>query len=181
MDEIVQTGDPVLRETARPVPEEMFGTEELSSFISRMTEALDNKLDGVALAAPQIGISLRIFIVRYDRTELTTEDTIDELAPDVGVFINPKIIKSSRKRDEMEEGCLSVQGVYGQTVRYKRASVTAQGEDGTHFTRGGGGILAQIFQHEIDHLNGILFIDHALNLYEIRKNNNDISHDSNIS
>ena len=67
----------------------------------------------------------------------------------------------------MDEGCLSVRGVYGTTKRHERVTVRARNQDGTKFERGGGGIMAQIFEHEIDHLNGILFIDHAEHLIQI--------------
>ncbi len=166
MKEVKQIGADVLRKTAKPVPRGLFGTSELTSIISDMTETLDNEPDGVALAAPQIGLSWRLFIVRYDRiaapknTELINN-------PEIGVYINPKILKTSRKREDMEEGCLSVRNIYGQTIRYKRTTVEAQHENGTYFSRGGGGILAQIFQHEINHLDGILFVDHATHIYKI--------------
>ncbi len=167
---ILQNGDPILREVALPVPEELFGTPELAQIIADMADTLDGQLDGVALAAPQIGISYRIFIVRYDRTLPPTPENasaIEESAvpsPEVGVFINPRFTKSSRRRAEVDEGCLSVRGVYGTTLRHERATVQARTVDGTHFERGGGGLLAQIFQHENDHLDGILFIDHALDI-----------------
>jgi peptide deformylase len=132
-----------------------------------MTLALDAQQDGVALAAPQIGISYRIFIVRYDRLGPTVKGI--QLPADLGVYINPEFTKSSRRRHEIEEGCLSVRGLYGKTCRHERASVKAYDESGKSFERGGGGILAQIFQHETDHLNGILFIDHAIDIYDIRE------------
>lgn len=155
----------MLREVAPEVSAEMFGTPELTQVITDMVEALDAAKDGVAIAAPQIGVSLRIFAVRYDR--LHPSPTGEELPADVGVYINPEFIKASRRREEMSEGCLSVRGIYGKTYRHERATVRAQNEDGSSFTRGGGGILAQVFQHEIDHLDGILFIDHAFDCYEI--------------
>ncbi len=155
----------MLRKIAETVPDDFFGTSKLTKIIASMTEALDKALDGVALAAPQIGISYRIFIVRYDRTLPPEKDVAQK--PEIGIYINPKIIKTSRRRANVEEGCLSVRGVYGHLHRYERTTVSAQHEDGSHFTRGGGSILAQIFQHEIDHLNGALFIDYAKDLYEI--------------
>lgn len=158
MTPIVQNGEPVLRRIAEPVSEALFGTEELSKILKDMEESLDAQPDGVALAAPQIGISLRIFIVRNDRI-VPPGDL--PLPADVGVYINPEFVKSSKRRMSMDEGCLSVRGIYGKTMRHDRATVRARAFDGSTFERGGGGILAQIFQHETDHLNGILFIDHA--------------------
>ncbi len=178
MKEIVQDGALVLRETASPVPEELFGTPELAHIIADMTEALDRELEGVALAAPQIDIPYRIFIARKDRTLPPPAEiqgsTLDQNSqgrtlpePEVEVYINPEIVKTSRKRAKMDEGCLSVRGVYGTTKRHERVTVRARNQDGTKFERGGGGIMAQIFEHEIDHLNGILFIDHAEHLIQI--------------
>lgn len=172
MKEIVQDGAKVLRDMAKPVPEKLFGSLELTKLIRDMEEALDEKPEGVALAAPQVGVSYRLFIVRKDRTlppvMVPKGATPPPLPPaEVEIYINPEIIKTSRRRARADEGCLSVHGVYGTTKRHERVSVRARHPDGKPFTRGGGGILAQIFEHEIDHLNGILFTDHAENLIQI--------------
>ncbi len=190
MKEIVQDGTPVLRDIALPVPEDLFGTPELVHLIKDMEEALDKETEGVALAAPQIGVSYRVFIVRKDRTRPSpkaTEGTAlplhaprsgasgkllaesEVLAPEIEVFINPEIVKTSRKRAKTDEGCLSVRGVYGTTNRHERVTIRARRPDGSKLTRGAGGLLAQIFEHEIDHLNGILFIDHAEHLIHIKR------------
>jgi len=84
------------------------------------------------------------------------------------VFINPEIIKISKKKGSVPEGCLSVRWLYGEVKRSTNATIRAYDENGKIFTRGGGGLLAQIFQHEVDHLNGVLFIDKAKNLVEIK-------------
>ncbi|MDP3402375.1 MAG: peptide deformylase [bacterium] len=169
MSVIVQDGEPVLRKVSTPVPEELFGTPELKAIIDDMAATLNEQLDGVALAAPQIGIPYRIFIVRYDRTVAPTPEGEEDHAADLGVYINPVFVKSSRRRLEMDEGCLSVRGIYGKTMRNERATVRARDVEGVSFERGGGGLLAQIFQHETDHLNGILFVDHATDLIEVNK------------
>lgn len=85
------------------------------------------------------------------------------------VFINPEITKLSRKKIWVPEGCLSVRWLYGETSRADKATIRAYDEHGKLFTRGGSGLMAQIFQHETDHLNGILFIDHARNVEKITK------------
>lgn len=166
MKEIVQNGHEALRRVAEPITEELFGSEELATMVAEMDEALDAQPDGVALAAPQIGLSKRIFLVRYDRMRPRTEEP---LLKDLGVFINPEFVKTSRRMEVMDEGCLSVRKVYGKTMRHERATVRARALDGSTFMRGAGGILAQAFQHEIDHLDGVLFIDHALDLHEVER------------
>ncbi|MSU74288.1 peptide deformylase [Candidatus Kaiserbacteria bacterium] len=178
MKEIVQDGAEVLREIAKPVPEKLFGTPELMQLIRDMEEVLDEKPEGVALAAPQVGVSYRLFIVRKDRILPPPipppeggprEKLPSPLPAEVEVYINPEIIKTSRRRARTDEGCLSVNGIYGTTKRHERVSIRARHRDGKPFTRGGGGILAQIFEHEVDHLNGILFIDHAEHLIKIHE------------
>lgn len=179
MKEIVQDGAPILREKASPVPEELFGSSELTALVKEMSEALDQFPEGVALAAPQMGVPYRLFIVRKDRTlpppPRNKGSTLDSgpqgrtlvAVPEVEVYINPEIVKTSRKRAKADEGCLSVHGIYGTTKRHERVTIKARGIDGSHMQRGAGGLMAQIFEHEIDHLNGILFIDHAEHLIRI--------------
>lgn len=169
----------MLRSTAESVPEKLFGTSELTEIIADMTETLDRELEGVALAAPQVGLSYRLFIVRKDRTlpplPIDQGQILDSNAQgrtlrpaEVDIYINPEIVKTSRKRARVDEGCLSVRGVYGTTKRHERVTVRARTVDGKRFERGAGGIMAQIFEHEIDHLNGILFTDHAEHLIEVK-------------
>ena len=167
MKKIVQDGAPVLREVAKPVPEELFGSTKIARLVRDMAAALDAQPEGVALAAPQVGVSWRLFIVRTDRT--LPPLAAGETAPpaEIEVYANPEIVKTSRKRVRADEGCLSVRGVYGTTNRHERVTVRARRADGIRFTRGAGGLLAQIFEHELDHLNGVLFTDHAENLLAI--------------
>ena len=172
MREIVQDGAPVLRQTASLVPDELFGTPELTNLIKDMEEALDKEPEGVALAAPQIGVSYRLFIVRKDRTIFPSGSprhisSPQNSVPEIEVFINPEIVRTSRKRAKTDEGCLSVRGVYGLTNRHERVTIRARRPDGSRIERGAGGLTAQIFEHEMDHLNGILFTDDAENLIRI--------------
>ena len=75
------------------------------------------------------------------------------------IFINPKILKTSQKKVFLKEGCLSLTGIYKEIWRKEKALIEAYDENGKKFRRGASGLLAEIIQHEIDHLNGILFID----------------------
>lgn len=167
MKPIVQDGHPALRSGAEPVAESEFGTPELQALVEEMQETLDAAQNGVALAAPQIGVGRRIFVVRYDRMVPPPPEGVPVPPPSRGVFINPEFVKASRKREVMDEGCLSVNGVFGKTLRHVQATVEARDTDGRYFERGGGGVLAQAFQHEIDHLDGVLFIDHAADVVEV--------------
>jgi peptide deformylase len=165
---IVQKDDAVLRDIAQVVPKEFFGTPKLKKILRDMSTALASQDDGVAIAAPQIGISLRIFVVSGSIIDLLYPErtTTEKKAKDI-VFINPTIIKLSREREIVEEGCLSVRYLYGTIKRAKKARVRAQDENGSQFEIGGSGLLAQIFQHETDHLEGVLFIDKATNLRDM--------------
>lgn len=175
---ILQKGSPVLREKAKEVSSEEIRTPKIQKIIKEMKDALHREPDGVALAAPQIGYGVRIFMTcepcfeDYSEIEDVEErkKKLEEKrsAPHKDqVFINPEIIKLSKKREDMNEGCLSVRWKYGEVKRALQARVRAYDEDGKVFERGASGLLAQAFQHEIDHLDGILFIDKASNLEEI--------------
>ncbi len=177
MKKIVQEGAPILREHAKPLPQRLFGTPELAKMLKDMETALDKEIDGVALAAPQIGLPYRIFIARVDRTLPTPKEGEPARPPELQIYINPEIIKTSRRTHEVDEGCLSVRGVYGKTRRHERVTVRAQHEDGSTFTRGAGDVLAQIFEHETDHLNGILFIDHADHLLTLAHEGEKFAHE----
>jgi peptide deformylase len=164
MTKIVQKGEGsgVLRETATPVKGDEFDSEALREIIAKMKEALHETQDGVAIAAPQIGISKRIFLVRdtvfAERGDLDTADQ---------EFINPDIVNTSQDTDEFDEGCLSVRNTYGKVTRHTQATVRAQNVFGDEFAVGGSGLLAQIFQHETEHLDGVLFVDNARDLHTI--------------
>jgi peptide deformylase len=158
--------DSVLRHDAKEVLKSEFGNEELKKILNDMGEAMEKEKDGVAIAAPQIGISKKIFLVK----EIAYDANNKKSKWKPLVFINPKIIKAGKKMEEVEEGCLSVRPLYGTTIRHANVTIEAQDFTGNKFTFGASGLIAQIFQHECDHLEGILFIDHAENIQEININ-----------
>jgi peptide deformylase len=160
MVKIVQKGNEVLRKKAVAVAIEQITTPSTQKVLRDMRTALEQEEDGVAIAAPQIGVSLRIFLVSPKGYKNYTPDK-------PLVFINPEIIKVSKKKTWVPEGCLSVRWWYGKTHRHNQATVRAYNEQGELFEYGGSGLLAQIFQHEIDHLNGVLFDDHAEDVHEL--------------
>jgi peptide deformylase len=163
---IVQKDTPVLRQVAQPIPVGDILSPAIQTIIAEMFAALETQEDGAALAAPQIGYNLRIFVV--SKTLFGSHETARyKTAEHRYVFINPEIIKLSRSKKLLDEGCLSVRGWYGTVQRSERATVRAYDEQGQLFERGASGLLAQVFQHEVDHLNGTLFIDHAQELWEV--------------
>lgn len=176
---ILQKEEKVLREVAKEIPISQIKSAKIKKVLKEMSESLATQDDGVAIAAPQIGYSLRIFAVAgkifeedflKNREERIKDRSVAKSKVKTAIkdiyFINPKILKLSRKKEWVPEGCLSVRPWYGKTYRSTKALVEAYDENGEKFTRGGAGLLAQIFQHETDHLNGILFIDHAKELKE---------------
>jgi peptide deformylase len=195
--QIYQSPDPILRAKTRGIVDKDIKSPSTMRVLNKMRAALEAEDDGVALAAPQIGESLRIFIVSpkaflreddlksknsksnkdknglagSDPAKLDKKDVEQKLneisAKEKLVYINPVITRRSRETTELEEGCLSVRWLYGAVRRHTKATVRAYDEHGNVFSRGASGLLAQIFQHEIDHLDGILFIDKAKDLREL--------------
>ncbi len=169
MVKILQKEHSVLRKKAKKVSREDIASEKVKKVIEKMKKALHSQEDGVAIAAPQIGESLCIFVISgkaiawYKASEKEFSDAI---------YINPEIVKSSKEKMEVEEGCLSVRPWYGLVRRNKKVTLKYQNMKGEIKQEGGSGLMAQIFQHEIDHLNGILFTDKAKSLEEIPLDNN---------
>jgi peptide deformylase len=170
MVKIVQSEEKVLREMAKEIPLKEISSPHIQKILKDMKSALLSQEDGVAIAAPQIGVALRIFIVSGRTFDIESgeyeENKAKPKAKDI-VCINPIITKLSKDKEDMDEGCLSVRWLYGKVKRSKKASIEAYDENGKKFSRGASGLLAQVFQHETDHLDGILFIDKAKDLAEI--------------
>jgi peptide deformylase len=170
--EIIQKDNPLLRKISTPVPLAKIKSPEIKAIISDMKKTIKNQTDAVAISAVQIAQPVRIFVVSkkvfkiIDNGLTKAQDIVADTKNDL-VFINPKIVKTSKNKQELEEGCLSVRYVYGKVIRPEKASIEAYDENGKKFSRGFSGLFAQIVQHETDHLNGILFIDKAKDLQEI--------------
>ena len=165
MQNIVQRDNPVLRKIAKEVPVSDIGSKKINDLILEMCEALASQKDGVAIAAPQVGASLRIFVVAgglLAQADKSYSGPTTDL-----VFINPVIIRRSKEKKEVEEGCLSVRWLYGAINRSARVTLQANDQTGEKIERGASGLLAQIFQHETDHLDGTLFTDNAKEVWEM--------------
>ena len=147
---IVTYPHPVLAKTAAPVVEI---TDEIRQLAAEMAELMyEHK--GIGLAAPQVGESLRLITV-----DLSGPDKREDLR----VFVNP-VLSDPEGEVESEEGCLSVRGYRTNVVRAEKVRLTAQDLDGNPVKLAADELLAICLQHEIDHLNGVLFIDHISNL-----------------
>lgn len=134
---------PVLAKRAEPV-------EEINDNIRQLVEKMydimhQNK--GVGLAAPQAGVPLRLFIISLDGSR-----------ENVKVYINP-IVRPDGELDVIEEGCLSVPGIWSKIRRYKKATVTATDLDGNEFTEEAEGLYARALQHEYDHIEGMTIVN----------------------
>ena len=146
MLDIVYYGDPILRKKAKPVS--VFD-DKLQAFVEDMKETMVEH-DGLGLAAPQVGQSIQVVIIDATKGE----------NPPV-VFINPELTYLSKDEVEREEGCLSFPDIHLNITRPSIVSVKAYDENGKAFSiENTGDLLARALQHEIDHLNGILIIDH---------------------
>jgi len=169
--DIIQLGNKVLRGISKEIPGKKITSAEIKKLLEKMSGALRKEPLGIGLAAPQIGEPKAIFIVSE---YVLRPDTLSETGDGTNgaeetkkrkekekylVFINPKITKLSKKKTLLTEGCLSVAGKFGKVRRSTNLTIKAYDENGHVFTRGAGGLLAQVIQHEVDHLNGILFVD----------------------
>lgn len=168
---IVQKNSPILRSKAKMVKISDINSPKIKKIIEQMKKALESQEDGVAIAAPQINEPLQIFVVSHKVFDLLKDkkeksDKKSVILNDL-VFINPEIVRLSKEKEYVEEGCLSVRWLYGRVDRAKKAKLIAYNEHGIKFELGASGLLAQIFQHETDHLNGILFIDKAIDVESI--------------
>lgn len=157
MAKLVPENHPALHAIAEEITQEDFDSGLVEKLITDMKQALKTySVDGftaVAIAAPQIGVSKRLFIVE--------DQSNDRDALPCLVAINPQITKMSKKTETVGEGCLSIPDYYGLVKRHKNVTMRAYDEQNKEYQRGAGGLLAQIIQHENNHLDGILFTDIA--------------------
>jgi peptide deformylase len=143
--------DPLLRQVCQPVERV---DSELNQLVDDMLETM-YEAPGIGLAAIQVGVPRRLLVI-----DLAKEG--EEPAP--LVFINPKIIRFSDERSTYEEGCLSIPDYYAEVERPATITVTSLDRTGKEVTTEADGLLATCLQHEIDHLDGVLFIDHISRL-----------------
>jgi peptide deformylase len=169
---IVTLPDPILRRKARPVSA---FDKDLQTLIDDMIETM-RAAPGVGLAAPQVGVSERLIVVEYaeppeaepeqDGTAPGAEKPIEEVKPKLYVLANPVIMKASSEMVAGVEGCLSIPGLVGEVERHGSLLVKGLNRHGQVTKVKAEGWLARIFQHEIDHINGVVFADRAIKVWK---------------
>jgi peptide deformylase len=162
---IFQKGEKVLNTKAKEVPRKEIKSTKIQNVIKKMEQVILENDEALAVAAPQIGESLRITVI--SEWALNPDSIKSKTEFKNMVFINPKILNTSKKKILFPEGCLSAPNLFGTVERSEKVKFEAYNEKGEKITRGASGVLAQAIQHEIDHLNGTLFVDKALFLSDI--------------
>lgn len=157
---IVTLPEPVLRRKARPVTT---FDKNLHTLIEDMVETM-REAPGVGLAAPQIGLSERLIVIEY--YEKPEDEEQEEAPKKVWAVLNPEIVKASEEMVMGVEGCLSIPNLVGEVERHASVHVKGLNRHGKPMKVKAEGWLARIFQHEIDHLNGIMFTDRATRVWQ---------------
>ena len=159
---IVTLPDPVLRRKARPISK---FDGNLQTLIDDMIETMRDA-PGVGLAAPQVGISDRLIVIEYGEEEENENGEIVEQPKKLYVMINPEIVKVSEEKEMGVEGCLSIPGLVGEVERYSTLQIKGLNRRGQPTKVKAEGWLARIFQHEIDHLDGVVYPDRATKVWK---------------
>jgi peptide deformylase len=159
---IIKMPDPMLRRKSHKVTE---FNKDLQILIDEMIETMRQE-PGVGLAAPQVNISSQVIVVEYP-----VDDQVEDAVPQLFVVINPEVTKNTEETLLGIEGCLSVPGLVGEVERYSSIIVNGLNRNGQKEKIIATGWLARIFQHEIDHLNGILFVDRAKKIWKPEEEN----------
>lgn len=159
--EIVTPPNPILRQKANKV---RAFTSDLRQLVDDMVETM-RAAQGVGLAAPQVAVGQRVIVVEFAEPPEDPEAEPNEAQ--LYKIVNPKIIRASQETTLGNEGCLSLPGYYGEVERSLGVTVSGFNPQGEPVQIEAEGWLARIFQHEIDHLNGVLFIDRANRVWEL--------------
>jgi peptide deformylase len=157
-----QFGDPILRKKAKKIPQKIFGSHFLKQLIKEMFFTM-RRVKGVGLAAPQIGKSLQLAVIEIKKTPVRPE--VMPLAP--VAIINPEILKASKEKLSDWEGCLSFPNVRGLVSRHKTITVKYFDQSGKKYVLRLEGFQARVFQHEIDHLGGTVYVDKIQNIQSL--------------
>lgn len=145
--EILTNPNPLLRRISEEVTDEEIQSPEFKTYLKKLFDIMLEK-DGIGIASPQVGVAKRIVIVSNN-------------GKNHQFLINPEITWENKEKTPLLEGCLSVPSIFGMVTRPKTVHIKARNENGEKIKIQASGYLAKVIQHEIDHLNGILFIDRA--------------------
>jgi peptide deformylase len=156
-----QFGNPVLRQKAKRLSNDEILSDEVRDLIKNMRHTLLNRNYGIGIAAPQVGQSLAISVIELRSTR--TRPNLPKSKWVSMVIINPEIVKTYGESKEMWEGCLSFDNAFAKVPRYKKVRVKYLDEKTKEHEKDLEGLLAHVFQHETDHLNGVLFVDKVKN------------------
>jgi peptide deformylase len=151
---LVTLPNPELRKRSMDVDPAMIKTPEFQKWLDDLVETMW-KADGVGIAAPQVGKPLRVFVAVDGKTPY--------------IVIDPVAVKKSWRTEEGEEGCLSVPGKYGIVKRYRAFKVKGLDREGREVIHDAKGFFARVLQHELDHLDGVLFIDRAKKVFNLQE------------
>lgn len=162
---IAHLPEPILRKKAKAVTK---FDKDLQTLIDDMIETM-REAPGVGLAAPQVNVPLQVAVVEYAEGEDEEENEGKALRKKLYVLVNPQIVKVSEEKALGVEGCLSIPGLVGEVERYQAIQVKALNRHGQPVKHKVSGWTARIFQHEIDHLHGVLFTDKALRVWKPRE------------
>lgn len=162
---IITPDNPVLRRRAHAVKDP--ADPAVQRLIDDMVETM-REAPGVGLAAPQVAASLRLAVVEYAPGSEDLPDEAEPPAPKLFVVLNPEITHRSDELISGVEGCLSLPGYAGEVARHQSVTIKALNRQGRPVKIKAQGWLARIFQHEIDHLEGVLFIDRAEKVWKVR-------------
>ncbi|KXK12582.1 MAG: peptide deformylase [Chloroflexi bacterium OLB14] len=170
--EIVYLPNPILRKKAKPVNK---FDKDLQTLIDDMFETM-REAPGVGLAAPQINLPMQLAVIEYAEGEDDEDRPEDAPPPEKKMFviINPEITKVSEEKVLGIEGCLSIPGLVGEVERHHAIEVKALNRHGNPIKIKAEGWLARIFQHEIDHLNGVLYTDKATQVWKPREEDSNV-------
>ncbi len=174
--EIITPQNAILRKKANKVTN--FADPKLQSLIEDMVETM-HEAGGVGLAAPQVAISQRVIVIQLPDDE-ESKDEYGENAGVLFVVINPEIVKASEEMVEGVEACLSIPGYFGKIDRHVAITVQGQDRTGKEFRIKSRDWLARVFQHEIDHLNGVLYIDQAKEVWKASEMDDEASDENTV-
>lgn len=160
---IIRYPDPILRQVAAPIDE----IDDTVQAVARRMIELMHEAPGIGLAAPQVGLPWRLFVAHVPAGEAEPGE-LPTAMDEPRVYVNPVISDPAGGLEASEEGCLSLPDIHGDVIRPPEVTITATDLDGESFSQRGAGLLARCWQHELDHLDGVLIIDRMIRMHKLK-------------